>query len=76
MDDSEIRERIADQISQIRALARAIYYARTSAEFDDMMERLDYVEDELQQVADRIWDFVAEMPSPADWQREKEPAED
>ena len=73
MDDSEIRVQIANQISQIRAMASAIYYARTSADFDDMMERLDYVEDELQRIADRIWDAVAELPSPADWQREKEP---
>ena len=64
MDDSEIRDQIGEQICQIRAMARAIYFARTSAEFDDMMDRLDYVEDELQRIADRIWDAVAELPSP------------
>lgn len=73
MDDSEIRDQISEQIDQIRAMARAIYFARTSAEFDDMMDRLDYVEDELQRIADRIWDAVAELPSPADWRRETEP---
>lgn len=73
MDDSEIRDQIGEQIDQIRAMARAIYFARTSAEFDDMMDRLDYVEDELQRIADRIWDAVAELPSPADWRRETEP---
>lgn len=73
MDDSEIRDQIGEQVSQIRAMARAIYFARTSAEFDDMMDRLDYVEDELQRIADRIWDAVAELPSPADWRRETEP---
>lgn len=73
MDDIEIRDQISEQISQIRAMARAIYFARTEADIDDMMERLDYVEDELQRIADRIWDAVAEMPSPADWRRETEP---
>lgn len=75
MDDIEIRDRISEQVSQIRAMARAIYFARTTSDFDvdDLIDRLDYVEDELQRIADRIWDAVCELPSPADWRRETEP---
>lgn len=45
----------------LRALARAIYRARTAADLDSMQERLDSIEDDLQKAADHLQDLAFEV---------------
>lgn len=47
-----MKHEMMEKASLLRALARASYFARTSADIDEMNERLDYVETELLRVAD------------------------
>lgn len=52
-----MKREMMEKASLLRELARASYFARTSADIDEMNERLDYVETELLQVADWLLDL-------------------